>query len=269
MLITNLLVASSVTYAGVKTVVRPARRKQPKPSAPATVKTSSTRATATPPVVPVETALPTLAERRHHAVATTAFWLAIGGVFFPPLTLASIPLTVYSATPILEAGCCALYEEGRLRPSVLNSILIVSTLLTDHYGVAAALTALHHTFRQLGRQLQAAGEQMTNELSNELSDLVHQAMGGAPRMVWIVNDTVEMKVPFAQVKVGDVVVVNRGEFVPVDGVITTGEATVNLMLRTGQTTPLIVRTGDPVYTAAFVTEGRIRVRVEQITRRTA
>ena len=113
-------------------------------------------------------------------------------------------------------------------------------------------------------QLQAVGEQMTTELTNELDDLAQQAMGGAPRQVWVVDEHIEMKIPFAQVKVGDVVVVNRGEFVPVDGVIMAGEATVNLMLRTGKAMPVAVRAGDPISTTAFVIEGRLRVRVEQI-----
>jgi len=97
--------------------------------------------------------------------------------------------------------------------------------------------------------------------------LAKQATGGAPRMVWVVNEHVEVKMPFTDVKIGDVVAVNRGEFVPVDGVITAGEATVNLVLRTGNATPIAVRAGDQVYTATFVTTGRIRVQVEQLPQR--
>jgi cation transport ATPase len=269
MLITNLLVAGSVAYASVKTVTKPAHRKQLPQTATIAQRASQAGTAATPTVVSSvdEAPVPTLAERRHHAVAATSFWLAMGGLLFPPLTLASIPLTIYSTVPILEAGCRSLYEEGRLKPSVINSILIVSTLLTDHYLPAATLTWLHHTFRQIGRQLQTVGEQMTTDLTHELGDLAHQVMGGAPRQVWVVDENIEVKMPFTQVKVGDVVVVNRGEFVPVDGVITVGEATVNLVLRTGNATPVVVRAGDPVSTSAFVTEGRIRVRVEQIPRR--
>lgn len=266
MLITNLLVAGGVAYAGVKTVIGQPQRKSPQPPFVSVLQTVPTDAEETR-INGSSTELrgaTTLTERRQHAVAATAFWLAMGGLFFPPLTLVSIPMTVYSVVPILEAGGRSLYEEGRLRPSVINSILIVSTLLTEHYLSAATLTWLHHSVRQIGRQLQGMSEQVTTEITNELGDLAKQAMGGAPREVWVVNENIEMKRPFAEVRVGDVIAVNRGEFIPVDGVVVAGEATVNLILRTGNTTPLAVRAGDQVYMATIVTAGRIRVQVEQL-----
>ncbi len=88
-----------------------------------------------------------------------------------------------------------------------------------------------------------------------------------PRTVWVVSDQIGMKIPFAQVKVGDVLVVNCGEFVAVDGVILTGEATVNLFLRTGNATPITVRADDQVYTTTFVTGGRLQGQVKQIPHR--
>lgn len=265
MLITNLLVAGSVAYAGVKTV---ATNYAPVPAARAARKEQTGPIMNATPTVQIaeEPTLPdglTLAERRHRAAAATSFWLAIGGLLFPPLTIASVPLTIYSTIPVLEAGFRSLYAEGRLKPSVINSILLVSTLASEHYLSAATISWLHHTFRHVGRQAQAVGEQMTSEVSNELGDLVRQAMGGAPRAVWVIRDTIEIKVPFADVKVGDVIVVSRGEFIPVAGVITGGTAKVNLLLITRSPTPVDVGVGDTVYAMTFVVEGRLQVRVDK------
>lgn len=265
MLITNLLVAGSVAYAGVKTVVT---HHAPVKAARSTVKDGAVIMNATPTVQieddrKVQDGL-TLAERRQRAVAATSFWLAIGGLWFPPLTIASVPLTLYSTIPILEAGCRSLYSEGRLKPSVVNSILLVSTLVSEHYLPAATIAWLHHTFRHVGRQAQAVGEQMSTEASNELVELVRQAMGGAPRAVWVIRDTIEVKVPFSDVKVGDIIVVSRGEFIPVAGVVTGGAAKVNLLLLTRSPAPVAVSIGDMVYATTFVTEGRLLVRVEKL-----
>ncbi|MFZ4655948.1 MAG: hypothetical protein ACOYNY_02970 [Caldilineaceae bacterium] len=262
MLITNLLVAGTVAYAGVKTVVNQQKSIKAQP-------TRQESSSITTPTVELANALTdqegvTLAERRHRAVATTSFWLAVGGLLFPTLTIASIPLTVYSTIPILEAGCRSLYAEGRVKPSVVNSILLVSTLVSDHYLPAAAIAWLHHTFRLVGRRAQTVSEQMTSEVSNELSDLVRQAMGAPPRTAWVVRDTVEVKLPFDEVQVGDVLVVNRGEFVPVAGVVTTGSAKVNLLLLTRSANPIDVVVGDRVYPATFVMEGRLHVQVEKL-----
>lgn len=266
MFITNVLVAGSVAYAGVKTVA--ARHAPVKSRRPVGVDQDGALTNAEPAVQIAHNALAqdglTLADRRHRAVAATSFWLAVGGLFFPPLTVASVPLTVYSTIPILEAGCRSLYAEGRLKPSVINSILLVSTLVTDHYFSAAAIAWLHHAFRLVGRQAQVMGEQMTTEVSNELSDLARQVMGAPPRMVWLVRDTIEVKVPFDEVKVGDLIVVNRGEFIPVDGVVTAGRAKVNFLLLTRSPTPVEVGVGEHVYTTTFVVEGRLQVQVEKL-----
>lgn len=266
MLITNLLVAGSVAYAGVKTIttqhamVKAARTANKEQSGTIL---NTTRTVQIEQERKLQDGIP-LAERRHRAVAATSFCLAIGGLLFPPLTVASVPLTIYSTIPVLEAGCRSLYAEGRMKPSVINSILLVSTLVSEHYLPAATIAWLHHTFRQLGRQAQTMGEQMTTEVSQELSDLVRQAMGGVPRTAWVIRDTVEVKVPFSDVKVGDVIVVNRGEFIPVTGVVTGGSAKVNLLLITRSPTPHEVGIGDPVYATTFVIEGRVQVQVDKL-----
>lgn len=261
MLITNLLVAGSVAYAGVKTVVTQHKLVQVPPL-------QENPRTATPTVELADASTDqdgvTLVERRQRAVATTAFWLAVGGLLFPTLTIASIPLTIYSTVPILEAGCRSLYAEGRVKPSVINSILLASTLISDHYLPAATIAWLHHTFRLLGRRAQSMSEQMTSEVSNEVSDLVRQALGGPPRTVWIVRETVEVKAPFDEIKVGDLVVINRGEFIPVEGIITAGSAKVNLLLLTRSPNPIEVAVGEHVYPMTFVMEGRLQVQVEKV-----
>jgi Cu2+-exporting ATPase len=61
-----------------------------------------------------------------------------------------------------------------------------------------------------------------------------------------------------------VLVVNRGEFVPVAGVVTTGSAKVNLLLLTRSANPIDVMVGDRVYPATFVMEGRLHVQVEKL-----
>ena len=264
MSITNVLVAGSVVYAGVKTVVNQHRadkadKFQRQPSymgqPPTTIEVESDQ---------IQQVGVPLAERRQLALAATSFWLVVGGLLFPPLTVVSVPLTLLTTVPILEAGCRSLYVEGRLKPSVINSILLVSTLVTEHYFAAATITWLHHAFRQLGRRAQRVGEEVTTEISSELSELVRQALGGTPPMVWLVKDTVEVKVPFAEIKVGDLIVVNRGEFIPVEGTVVVGAAKLNLILLTRSTIPIAVGIGERVYPTAFVVEGQLRIQVEKI-----
>lgn len=275
MIITDALVASGIAYAGIKTLWQSRKQTPAKTTQAGMTNRNATdkpaNGTVTTQVESLQMMLSgvTLQDRRQLAMATTAFWLSIGGWFFPPLTLASVPLTIYTTVPVLEAAIEGLFLEGRIKPSLVNSILLVSTLLSEHYTAASAISWLHHSFRQIGRRLQSVGDHMSTEVNQEVGDWVRQAMGGAPREVWVVsntgeNNSVEMKIPFADLKIGDTLVISRGEFIPVDGVITVGEAKLNLLLLTRSTTPVTVGVGDKVYTTAFVLEGRIRIQVENI-----
>ncbi len=283
MLVTNLLVSGSVAYAGVKTLVdhhRTARSGQRENDSAYVINTPSNvraanasqsppKAKATMRTDDVASGEPTLQERRQRTAAATAMWLGIGGLFWSPLTIIGAPLTIYSSISIFESAGRSLYSEGRLRPSVINSILLVSTLVTENYLSAATISWLHHSFKQIGQRLQATGEQMATDIEGEFGDLLRQAAGGAPKMVWVVQEGtdgqgVEVKVPFTELKAGDILVANRGELIPVNGVVATGEATLNLLLLTHSSSPMTVCAGERVYKGAFVAEGSIRIQVDQI-----
>lgn len=283
MLITTLLVTGTVAYAGVKTLVshhqtgpKPLQKGQTGITNPTVNKTVRKERTATDnreaqvvENVAPRTVIP-LADRRQRAAAGTALLLSMAGVIWAPLTLASAPLTIYSSLSVFEAAGQSLYSDGKIRPSVINSILLVSTLVTEHYLPAAAISWLHHSFKQIGQRIQAAGEQFSNELDVEYGELLRQAFGASPQMVWIVRtggeegDDVEVQIPFRELKTGDTLVSNRGEIVPVNGVVNAGEATLNLLLVTGTSTPVTVGEGDQVYKGAFVTEGRLWIKVDPL-----
>lgn len=254
MAVTALLVAGSAVYAGAKTVIT--HRRQPQEN---TAGKSQKGELVNPHQGPT-----TLTQRRQRASAATAFFLATGGLFYTPLALISMPLTLYSSISILESAGWALYAEGRFKPSIINSILIMTTLATHHYLPAATLSWLHHSFKQMGDGIRATGEQMASEMNFEMGDLLRQASGASPETVWVLQNDVEMKLPFDEVAPGDLLVANRGEFVPVSGVITEGSARVTLVLVSQNPEPIEMGVGDQIPARAFVIEGRIVVQVEQI-----
>ena len=290
MFVTNLLVTGSVAYAGVKTLIGHHRsdhhhRSEQSwrtdedsvyvsnaPAKDSSIGTSQTTPEANATPSHMEGAFrgaPTLQDRRQRTAAATAMCLGIGGLFWSPLTLVGAPLTIYSSISIFESAGRSLYSEGRLRPSVINSILLVSTLVTENYLPAATISWLHHSFKQVGQRLHSAGEQMATDIENDFGDLLRQAAGGSPKMVWMVQEDadgqgIEVRVPFTDLKTGDILVANRGELIPANGVVVAGEATLNLLLVTHSTAPVTVRTGERVYKGAFVTEGRLQIQIDQI-----
>ena len=78
------------------------------------------------------------------------------------------------------------------------------------------------------------------------------------------DDGLEVEVDIDTLSTGDLVTIQEGEVVPVDGVITSGLAAIDEEALSGTAGAQDKTTGDVVYAATFVRAGRITVRVEKI-----
>lgn len=99
---------------------------------------------------------------------------------------------------------------------------------------------------------------VTEDSKGKLVDIFTQT----PDFVWILNNDVEVRIPFEKVKPDDIVVVNTGETVPADGVIVKGFASIDQHILTGEARPLEKETGERVFASTFVLSGKIYVKVE-------
>jgi Cu2+-exporting ATPase len=84
-----------------------------------------------------------------------------------------------------------------------------------------------------------------------------------PRNVWILRDDIEIEIPLEEVNINDILVVNTGEVIPSDGIITKGFATVDQHALTGESQPVEKDVGDRVLASTFIMTGRIYMRVEK------
>ncbi|MFO0957981.1 MAG: heavy metal translocating P-type ATPase [Isosphaeraceae bacterium] len=89
------------------------------------------------------------------------------------------------------------------------------------------------------------------------------AFGKQPRYAWLYRDGVEVQVPLDRLQAGDLIVVNTGEVVPVDGVIAEGMAMIDQHALTGESTPAEKGVGDQVFASTIMVAGKALVSVEQ------
>ncbi len=87
--------------------------------------------------------------------------------------------------------------------------------------------------------------------------------GEQPRFVWRLVEGVEVRVPFEQVQIGDIVVVQAGEMIPVDGLIMQGTATIDQHMLTGEAQPVEKTIGDTALTATIILAGQLHIQVEK------
>ena len=113
------------------------------------------------------------------------------------------------------------------------------------------------TLITLGKYLEAHAKGKTTSSLSKLMDL-------SPKMATRVEDDVEVQVPAASVRVGDVLMVRTGESVPVDGVVLEGEGSVDESVITGEPLPKSVHAGSAVTGATVNTAGWFTMRAEHV-----
>ena len=119
--------------------------------------------------------------------------------------------------------------------------------------VASAVTV----FILLGRYLEARAKKSSGAA---LRALLH--MGA--KDVAVLRDGVEVRVPVAQLSVGDSFVVRPGEKIATDGVVESGTSAVDASMLTGESVPVEVGPGDNVVGATVNAGGRLVVRATRV-----
>jgi Cd2+/Zn2+-exporting ATPase len=83
----------------------------------------------------------------------------------------------------------------------------------------------------------------------------------APEHVRVLRDGTEVEIEVEEVVPGDIAVVRPGDRMPVDGVVISGETSVNEATITGEAAPVSKAVGSPVYAGTMNVDGAIEVEV--------
>lgn len=116
-------------------------------------------------------------------------------------------------------------------------------------------------FVSIGKYLEAMGKVKTNDAVSEL-------LKKEPQEASVIRDGKETRIPVSEIAIGDTVLVRAGESIPVDGVITEGNSDIDESMLTGESIPVMKKTGDTVYTATVNGSGSLRIRTEQTGKNT-
>ena len=99
--------------------------------------------------------------------------------------------------------------------------------------------------------------------------LVGKLIGAVPwpqdsALVAVLRDGAEVRIPVAQLVVGDTFVVRPGEKIATDGVVEEGSSAVDASMLTGESVPVEVAPGDTVVGATVNAGGRLIVRATRV-----
>lgn len=190
------------------------------------------------------------------ALLLLAYWFGWFTAFMGIDT--SLIAALLCGLPIIKEAFLAIIQKGDTKVGLLVSIAIVASIMIGEY-FAAAEVALIMTIGELL-------EHLTIEKSNtSLQKLVAMT----PLKARILTDAGETEIDARHVQVGDRLLIKQGEKIPVDGMVTAGQATVDQSMITGESLPAAKLEGDPVYGGTLAQMGHMEIIATKVGEDTA
>jgi Cu2+-exporting ATPase len=190
---------------------------------------------------------------RDLAISTTSLGLAIAGaLFYPPLSLLSVPGWLYVSVPVFQDSYQSLLEKGK---KVDVHTLVAITMFACFIGQ-------YYVTGNLGIWFHAVNKKLLLKVKNHSQQGFIEIFNQHPCFVWVLVNEVEVKTAFEALQEGDIVVVSAGETIPVDGTIVEGVASVDQHILTGEAQPVEKGIGDQVFASTIILSGKISIQVE-------
>lgn len=189
----------------------------------------------------------------HYLKATGgAVGTSLLSIMYPPMGLVALSLLTYLAVPLFKSAYISIFIEKKPRSGTVDAISWAACLFMGLYVLASIVCVVFFS----GFVLAKKTEQRTRR---KLADKV----GEVPHRVWVIHDGAELEVPFETVQRGDVMVLQAGEFIPIDGRVLRGMGAVDQRTLTGEAHPVEKLAGDTVFASTLVVSGKIFVTVER------
>ena len=178
--------------------------------------------------------------------------IAITGIrrFLNYNTLSTLAL----AMPVLKNGVNSLIKNKRPNADTLSSSAISSSILLGKES--AALTIMF---------LEEVSELLTVYTMQKTRGAIKDMLSVGENYVWkeISEDNVK-RVPIEEIQKDDIIVVQTGEKISVDGKIIKGEALIDQSSITGEYMPIKKSEGDDVYAGTIIKNGNISIIAEKV-----
>ena len=146
-----------------------------------------------------------------------------------------------------------VFDENFLMAVATLGALAIGLLKTGDYEEAVAVML----FYQVGELFQSYAVGKSRRNISELMDI-------RPDYANIESDGQLARVDPDEVAVGTVIVVNPGEKVPLDGVVESGESSLNASALTGESVPRDVKPGDAIVSGCINMSGVLRIRTTKV-----
>lgn len=179
------------------------------------------------------------------------------------------------ATPVQFWLGWRFYRAGwrAVKAKAGNMDLLVALGTSAAFGLSVYLLMRHsqHGMPHLYFEASAAvitlvllGKWLEDRAKRQTTDAIRSLNALRPSTALVRRDGVDVEMPVADVRVGDLVCIRPGDRVPIDGDIMEGRSHVDESLITGESLPVSKQVGDQVTGGAINAEGMLIVKTQAV-----
>jgi Cd2+/Zn2+-exporting ATPase len=195
--------------------------------------------------------------------ALTAFFVLVGALT-GLITSASLVSTVLlliavaiGGIPIIMGAIRGLIRRELNVDELIAIAIIVSVILKEY--LSAGFVAFMMLFGKVLEDFTAKRAVTALENLGKLT----------PLKTCVLRDGKESEIPLEEVIVGDIVVTRPGERIAVDGIVISGQASVNQAPITGESVPVVKTVGSEVYAGTLNELGALEIKTTEVGKDTA
>jgi P-type Cu+ transporter len=155
---------------------------------------------------------------------------------------------VISGTPILIEAGKGLITNFDLKANVLVSIALIASVAIGEYFAAGEIAVI-----------MMIGEILEDRTVRKAHESVKKLIQLTPQVARIKTSQGEKEVMVSELEIGNILLVKPGESIPVDGIIVSGNTSIDQSILTGESMPVDKKVGDEVFIGTINQLGAIEV----------
>ena len=164
----------------------------------------------------------------------------------------------------LSPNMDTLVALGSLASFIYSTVITVSMIGVDPSLAMKIYHGLYFESAAMIPVLVGVGKMLEHMAKGKTTDAIRALMDLTPAVATVFRGGEWVEIPAAELSVGDVILVKRGENVVCDGIVEDGECTVSEASLTGESMPVDKRKGHNVYGGTTVLSGAIKVRATEV-----
>lgn len=188
----------------------------------------------------------------------------LAGLLIPLITDNELPVyldpswiaVVVSGIPLVYSAIRKLIKNKGI--SKISSALLITAAMIASVAIGDIFAAGEIAF------IMAIGEILEDKTTARARKGLKKLIGLAPVQGRRITEDGEVMIPAEDIRVGDILRVLPGETIPVDGVIVSGETTVDQSVMTGESLPVDKSMGDSVFSGTVNRFGSVDIRATKV-----